>query len=425
MANKVIIGLLIFLVVLSGGLGYYSYTLGQQISYLDETLTRFQAEQTSKSSAINDELTALRKETLNMAGDLGSKIDRNLAQIDLLGDETEKNLARVDALEDKADETLAKVDTLGEEIKNITELSPSIIDATELYQKASQATVRISDGERTAGSGFIFDGESRVVTAYHVIQNLSDIYVVLPDGRTSKAVSSSSSPHSDVAVLTLEDSLDIEPLALADSASVKVGEPVATIGNPFDLAETLTTGIVSQTGRFAEIEYDTQTRWIANLIQFDAAVNFGNSGCPLLDSDGKVIGLVIARIEPNEGDGIHYAVSSNKVNRVVTSLIAKGSFDYPWLGIGITNLTPRLAESRDLETLNGVLVEGVFPGSPAAVAGIQADDIIIAIDSTGLRSVAELTSYLGEYRSPGNTVTVTLIRGTTRLELPLEIGKAS
>ncbi len=212
-------------------------------------------------------------------------------------------------------------------------------------------------------------------------------------------------------------------VTLADSAKVKIGEPVAAIGNPFDLEETITTGIVSQVNRQAEIEYNAQTRWVSNLIQFDAAVNYGNSGCPLLNSAGEVIGLVIARIEPGEGDGIYYAVSSNKVQRVVTSLITEGSFDYPWLGIGIANLTPQTMQTLALDTTNGVLVEGVLTEGPAATAGIQVDDIIIAIDGFMVRNTADLTSYLGEYVSPGETVTITLIRNSTRLDLSLEVGK--
>jgi len=172
----------------------------------------------------------------------------------------------------------------------------SLINANEVYQRVRQAIVRVSDGERTVGSGFIID--AHVVTAHHVTENLSTIYIILPDGSISPATITGSCQYSDIAVLTLEDELVIESLVLADSASVKIGEPVVTIGNPFDLTETLTSGIVSQTNRFVDIEFDQQGRWMANLIQFDAAVNSGNSGSPLLNSEGEVIGMVIARVNP-------------------------------------------------------------------------------------------------------------------------------
>jgi len=202
---------------------------------------------------------------------------------------------------------------------------------------------------------------------------------------------------------------------------VRVGEPIVTIGNPFNLPQTLTAGIVSQINRFVEIEYGSKARWVANLIQFDAAVNSGNSGSPLINSAGEAIGMVIARVNPNEGDGIYYAVSSNKVKRIATSLIDKGFFDYPWLGVEIADLAPQIVRARGLETANGVLVKKVLTGSPAVAAGIKVDDIIVAIDEMATRDTADLTSYLGEHKNPGELVSLTLIRDTTKLELSFKI----
>lgn len=423
MVNRVIIGILVFLVILCGGLGYYAYTLNQQFNSLSEQLTAFQAEQANRIDAVSDELNTLSVETLTRVSYLGSKIDENLTQIATLKGELDGSLTKIGTLEDRLGGTLAKIDILEGKIRDIPDLPQTVIDASEVYQRVSQATVRISNGERTIGSGFIFDNEAHVLTASHVVENLSQIYVVLPDGRISTATNTGSCLFSDIAVLTLEDELIVEPIMLADSASVRIGEPVAAIGNPLDLTETLTTGIVSQTNRYAEIDYDSQTRWVTNLIQFDAAVNAGNSGCPLVNAEGEVIGVVIARIEPDEGDGIYYAVSSNKVKRVAASLIAQGSFDYPWLGVVITDLTPQIVQTKALETANGVLVTEIAANSPAEAAGIEAEDIIIAIDGVTIRDVATLTSYLGEHKSPGEIATITLIRDTTELELSLEIGK--
>lgn len=423
MTNKVVIGILIFLVALSGGLGYHAYTLNQQINLLGEQMVVLQTEQATRIDTLSSEFTTLRGEILTRFGDLKGEIDKNLTQIDTLEDEMGENLAQIDTLKDKIDGTSAKVDTLESEIRDTTGLSKSVIDANKVYQQVSQATVRISNGERTIGSGFIFDNEGHVLTAQHVVENLSEIYVVLPDGRTSTATNTGSCLFSDVAVLTLDDELTVEPLKLANSASVRIGEPVAVIGSPFDLSETLTTGIVSQTNRYVDIEYDSETRWVSNLIQFDAAVNFGNSGCPLVNAEGEIIGMVIARVEPDEGDGIYYAVSSNKIKRVVDSLITQGSFDYPWLGVGIANLTPEMVQTRSLETASGALVQGVIAKSPAEAAGVEVDDIIVAIDGVAIRDVAALTSYLGEFKSPGETATLTLTRDNKELELSLETGK--
>ncbi|MFC1930851.1 trypsin-like peptidase domain-containing protein [Chloroflexota bacterium] len=423
MTNKLVIGILILLVILSCGLGYFSYTLNQQVNYLSEQATVFQMEQIVRIDTLSSQLTTLRGETMLKIDRLENKIDENLSRIGTLEDKTDENMAMISDLKAVADENLAKIDILEGEIRDATKLPQSMIDASEVYQKVSQATVRISNGETVVGSGFILDDKFHVVTAHHVVDSLSKIYVVLPDGRVSTAVNVGNCLYSDVAVLTLEDKLAVEPPTIADSTTVKIGEPVAAIGNPFDLTETITTGIVSQLNRFVDIQYDSQTRWVANLIQFDAAVNFGNSGCPLMNSKGEVIGMVIARIEPDRGDGIYHAVSSNKLKRVTASIIAQGYFDYPWLGISIANLTPQMAQNRALATANGALVEEVIAGSPADAAGIEADDIVTAIDGVAVNNVAELTSYLGEHKSPGETATITLIRDTNILELSTEIGK--
>ena len=423
MANKVIIGILIILVVLYSGLGYYSYTLNQQLTLLQSQLNTIRTEQNTRTDNLSTELTILREDVIAGIGQLESSIEENQVQMNILGNETGENSAKLESLEDKTSEILTGIAILEGEINSIAEFSLPVLDAAQVYEMTSQATIRISNGEDVVGSGFIYDTEVHVVTAYHVVESLSQIYVILPDGRVSKATTIGSSLYSDVAVLKLDDKLDIKPVTLADSAKIQIGEPVAVIGNPFDLEGTITTGIISQVNRQAEIESNVQTRLISNLIQFDAAVNYGNSGGPLLNSTGEVIGLVIARVEPGEGDGIYYAVSSNKVQRVVTALITKGIFDYPWLGIGISNLTPQAIQTLNLDTTNGVLVGGVQLGGPAALAGIQIDDNIIAIDGFVIRNVADLTSYLGEYTSPGETVTITLIRNSARIDLSLEVGK--
>jgi S1-C subfamily serine protease len=424
MMNKAITSIVVFLLILiGGGFGYYAFTLNQQVLSLSEQLTTFQAEQVTRIDAVTNELLTLRGEVQTEFGGLKTKIDENLTRIGSLEDAIEGGLAEINELDNKIDVTQAQIASLEEQIKDTTEFSQSIINAGEVYQKVSQATVRISNGERTIGSGFIFDSEAHVLTANHVVENLSQIYVVLPDGRISIATSTGNDLVSDVAVLRLEEKLVVEPLILADSKQVRIGEPVAAIGSPLDLTETLTTGIVSQVNRYTEINYNSGTRFVANLIQFDAAVNVGNSGCPLVNAKGEVIGMVIARVEPTEGDGIYYAVSSNKIKRVASSLIDKGSFDYPWLGVGIVDLTPQMAQERALETANGVLVQEVFSDSPAETAGIEVDDIIIAIDGVMVRDTAAFTSYLGEYKSPGETATLNLLRDSSGLELSIEIAK--
>ena len=413
MTNKILIGILVFLVVLSGALGTYSYTLSQQINALSEQLAVFQ-----------DEFTTFSGESITRSDVLEKGISGMLVKVGTLEDEIGGTLTKIGTLEGEIGGTLTRIGTLEGEIRNVAAQIPeSGINTSTIYQRVSQAVVRISDGEQVIGSGFIIDSDAYVVTAYHVVEQLSKINIILPDGSFSAATIIGSSKYIDIAVLGLEERPVITPLTLADSATVRIGEPVVTIGSPFDLTETLTAGVVSQTNRFAEIEYDSQTRWVANLVQFDAAVNFGNSGCPLLNSKGEVIGMVIARVDPQEGDGIYYAVSSNMLKRVATSLINQGSFDHPWLGVEITNLTPQVVQTRELETINGVLVKKVLGWSPAASAGLKVDDIILTFDGIAVRDVADLVSYLGENKSPDDIVTLVLIRDSTKLELSLKIGK--
>ena len=419
MLNKITIGLLVLLAVLVGGLGYYSYTLNLEVNSLTGQLTAFQMEQIYRIDAISDDITTFREESLTKIDGLSSEVNENLTRIADLEDEIGETLTAVGTLEDEIDRTTARIVTLENEIEETTALSRSVLDASQVYQDVSRATVRITDGVRPIGSGFILDNEAHVLTAYHVIENLDEIYVVLSDGRTYLATETGSSAQSDIAVLALEGNPAIEPLVLADSSSVRIGQPVAAIGNPLDITKAITTGIVSQTD---QVIYDTQTRLVANLIQFDAAVNYGNSGGLLVNSDGEVIGMVIARIEPERGDGIYWAVSSNKLKRVADAIISEGKFDYPWLGVGIFDITPEMVQTEDLDTINGVIVGTVWDGSPAEDAGIEVDDIIMAINGVPTDSLASLVSYLGEHLSAGDIATFTVLRGGILVELSLEIG---
>jgi len=411
MANKVIIGLLIFLVIVSGGMGAYAYLLNQQIEALGVQLEGFQQEQSARISTISGEVAALRWKTTGRINELNIEIYGVQAEISNLRDEIGTALERISSLEEEIDEVSA-------------ELAHSRLDAVALYQKARQAAVRIGNGDSLAGSGFIVDDGGHVVTANHVVEQLSTVYVTLADGRSSTATIIGTCAASDVAVLRLDNRLlSVEPLSLADSSQVRIGESVIAIGSPFNLTETLTSGIVSQTNRFVQIKSNNGEHWIANLIQYDAPVNPGNSGGPLLNAEGEVIGLIIARVDPERGEGIYYAVSSNKVKRVASRLIENGSFDYPWVGINVSNISPRMAQDRALETTSGVLVRGILPGSPAQGSDIKVDDVIVAIDSVAVQHVGDLTSYIGEHKSPGDHSYLTIFRHAVEMEIPVEIGK--
>jgi 2-alkenal reductase len=366
--DKALVGVLVLALVLAGAAGAYAF-------YLGEKLDASQKQQAAEISALHDEILA------------------------------------------QGEKTQTGIDALDSELKSVTlEMEQSSINASNLYQEASQSVVWVSDGNNVLGSGFAFDTQGHILTPYHVIKGQNLVYIITADGHTSVAMIIGSSEYSDVAVLQgfLTSALAPPALTMADSSQVKVGEPVIVIGNPFDLPWTITSGIVSQTNRFAGV---------ANIIQFDAAINIGNSGSPLLNAKGEVIGMVNARIDPQQGDGVYYAVSSNKVKKVALSLIERGSFDYPWLGVEITNLTPLTAIARNLHTVNGALVKTVIPATPAATSGVMVDDIIVAINGTEVKDMAALTCYLGEYASYGDQVTLTMIRDERLIELPLTVGK--
>ncbi|MCH8863987.1 MAG: trypsin-like peptidase domain-containing protein [Chloroflexi bacterium] len=430
MGNKILMGVLILLVILSGSVSYYSYTVSRQVEIVSEQLARLNSEQAERIDTLSGELTVQKTEILSEVGELESGINQNLGKIGGLEskiDGIEENRLQIDGLEGEISRSQDRTRLLEDEIKETAELSKSlsgaVLDANLAFEIVNQATVSISDGTQTIGSGFVYDNEGHAVTAQHVVANLSEIYLVFPDGQVRAASITGTDAFSDVAVLEFDNEIEVTPPVIADSSGLKVGEPVVVVGSPFSLHESLTSGIVSQTNRFTDIEYNSQTRWVANLIQFDAAVNFGNSGGPLVNAAGEIIGLVIARISPLEGDGVYYAVSANKFRRVADAIIAEGSFDYPWFGVAISDLTPQMVSEMNLETIDGTLVASVMEDGPADVAGVQVNDIILSVDGIPIASVADLVSYLGEMKTPGDQATLGIRRDTTEIELSLEIGK--
>ena len=397
MSRKVVVILVVLLVII-GLLGGYCFYLTKGIV----TLTELQADtnrqisnmQTSIDS-LGAKMTSLREETASQITDIEGKISTQSTQIEDMS-------ARIEDI-------------------------PPAIDAEGLYHQVKGSVVEIvteAKGEKVSGSGFVFHSERFIVTAYHVVKGANKVNVTLHDGTICDVNKILYCPYSDVAVLKLEQAVAAEALTLGDSNAITIGEPVIAIGSPFQLSGTLTSGIISQKDRFISIDYDGGEHCaVANLIQCDASVNFGNSGGPLINAKGEVIGLVIARVDPLEGDGIYYAVSSNKLNRVAGSIIDRGSFDYPWLGVGLANLSPEEALSRQLDTISGTLVTEVMAGDPAARAGTRVDDIIIAIDDIPVRKAADLASYLGENKSPRDWITLTIIRDGGKLELSVQLAK--
>lgn len=294
------------------------------------------------------------------------------------------------------------------------------------------------------GSGFVWDMQGHIVTNYHVVNDAERVRVTFSDGLTLDAEIIGTDPDSDLAVVSI-DSLPegIEPLTLADSSDLRVGESVVAIGNPFGLEGTMTTGIVSALGRSLPSQARTVnggTFNIPDIIQTDAAINPGNSGGPLMDYAGRVIGINTAiQSSVRQFSGIGYAVPADIIARIVPALIEHGRYPHPWLGIAGRTLTPGVRDAMELDdTQAGILVISVTGDGPADKAGLEGSaeevqidgfstqvggDIIIGIDGHEIREFDDLLSYLVENTAVGDEITLSILRGGEQLEVEVTLGE--
>jgi len=322
-----------------------------------------------------------------------------------------------------------------------------------VYDQAGPAVVQITSRSVTfdffmravpqegTGSGFLYDSEGHIVTNFHVVENAESVSVALPSGEVYEAEIVGVDSSTDLAVLRINAERLPDPISLGDSDQLRVGQFVVAIGNPFGQASTLTVGVISALGRIIE---SPDGRFIGEAIQTDAAINPGNSGGPLLDLQGRVIGVNSQIISPSGSSaGIGFAVSSSTVRRVVPQLIASGRYPHPWLGV---NLAPFDAEGAailrqagmEIPVEEGLLIIEVIDGAPAAQAGLRGGnravrigntilpvggDIVIAIDGTPVTDLKELTVYLDSETRVGDTVDVTLIRNGEQMTVPVRLAE--
>ena len=292
------------------------------------------------------------------------------------------------------------------------------------------------------GSGFVWDKEGHIVTNNHVIENAEKVSVVFADGSQAEAKVVGADPDSDLAVLKVDVDADkLQPVRLADSAEVKVGQIAVAIGNPFGLENTMTIGFVSALGRLLPAGSQTaQTPQysIPDIIQTDAAINPGNSGGVLVDSQGRVIGVTAAIESPvRANSGVGFVIPSNIVAMVVPALIKDGTFVHTWLGISGTALTPELAKPMNLDTAQrGALVVEVSPDSPANKAGLHGSDrtitldgekvkvggdVIVAIDGKPIQAIDDVIAYLASSTEVGQTIAVTVLRDGKEKEIKIKL----
>lgn len=276
-----------------------------------------------------------------------------------------------------------------------------------------------------SGSGFIFDEDGHILTNHHVVRNALNVNVVLLDGREFTAEVIGADPDTDVAVIRVEtdgrESLPV--IQLGDSDQLRVGDWVLALGNPLGLTFTATAGIVSAKGRSIGILQQSSQTALESFIQTDAAINPGNSGGPLVDLSGRVVGINTA-IESQTGffTGAGFAIPIALAHKVAQDLKQYGTVHRPRLGISIEDVNAADAEVYRLPAVTGAEIISVAPNTPAASAGLQMGDVIIAIEGEPIHTVAELQARVARF-SPGDRVRVNYIRYGARMETTVQLGE--
>jgi S1-C subfamily serine protease len=315
--------------------------------------------------------------------------------------------------------------------KSVVQITRSVPPAVNILIPERQ------ENTTSLGSGFVYDNNGHIVTNYHVIANTSIADVTFIDGNRYTANVTGVDPYNDLAVLkiienfTANEQLTPPPLVLGNSSQLKVGDQVVAIGNPFGLEGSMTTGIVSQTGRLLP-EQQQGGYSIPDTVQTDASINPGNSGGPLLNMNAEVIGVNTAGIFPG---GIGFAISSNSVSRIIPILLEKGNYTHPWLGISAGTLTSDVAKREGLQrSVKGIIVDSIVKNGPADKSGINGSttnqygerlggDIITAADGNPVIKMEDLISYLEIQKSPGENMTLTVFKNGERFDKQITIGQ--
>ncbi len=326
--------------------------------------------------------------------------------------------------------------------KTISSFSKSL-SLIEIFEKSEPGVVRVNvqrgeseDVTGGIGSGFVFDKKGHIITNAHVIKNASKVVVTFLDGRSYNAEIIGVDEYTDLAVIKVNADLALlHPLSIGDSSNLKVGEQIAAIGNPFGLSGSMTSGIVSQLGRLLPSGSGYS---IPDVIQTDAAINPGNSGGPLLNMYGGMVGINTA-IQSTTGSntGVGFAIPSQTVAKIVPTLIEKGEYKHPWIGISGRDIDPDMANVLNLKDAIGFLVITVVEDSPAFSAGligsnetIKVDgvnypvggDIILEVDEIEVRKIDDILIYLQRAKSVGDEMILEVLRDgrTTNITIVLQ-----
>ena len=332
------------------------------------------------------------------------------------------------------------VTKLGDETTLSTKKNLSLV---ELFEKSEEGVVKIRTDSLDSftdtggvGSGFVYDILGHIITNAHVVDGGDKITVTFLDGSQYNSEIIGVDRFTDIAVIKVNEKPRLlHPLTVGDSSFLKVGEGVAAIGNPFGLAGSMTSGIVSQIGRLLPSQ-DTGFS-IPDVIQTDAAINPGNSGGPLLNMRGEVVGINTA-IQSSSGvySGIGFAVPSNTISKIVPTLIEEGKYAHPWIGILGKDIDPDLAKVRGLENAKGFLILNVIEGSPAEKAGLKGmseineidgdeypvdGDIVISVDDKEVRNISDLLIHLQREKTVGDEMVLGVLRDGEFMHITLEL----
>ncbi len=286
----------------------------------------------------------------------------------------------------------------------------------ERFGQQGQMQKRPQPKQQAVGTGFIVDPAGIIVTNFHVAGKADSITVTLQDGQKLTAKLLGGDEKTDLAVLQVKSDKPLPYVQFEDASKVKVGQPVMAVGNPFGLGGTVTTGIVSARGR------DIQSGPFDDYIQTDAAINRGNSGGPLFDMDGKVVGINTAIFSPTGGSiGLGFAIPSSTAQPVVKQLKSHGRVERGLLGVQIQPVTDDIANSLSLGSTTGALVAQVEPNSSAAKAGVQSGDIIKTVDGKDIGTIRDLTRTIAAVE-PGTTVKLGLVRDGKDMTVSAKLG---
>lgn len=329
-------------------------------------------------------------------------------------------------------------------------VAPVLLDGSlvSLYEQVIPGVVAIRAGT-AQGSGFVFDSDGHIVTNNHVVEGASTVEIAFSTGFKARGTVIGTDADADIAVIKVDaPAEEIHPLAVGDSGTLQVGQPVVAIGNPFGLNGTMTLGIISGLGRTQQAHESPDGGGFfsnADIIQTDAAINPGNSGGPLFDLNGNVVGVNQSIRTDNfnqltgnaVNSGVGFSISINLVKRIVPILIRDGKYEYPYLGISSSSdLTLNAIEALGLTTYTGAYVLEVTAGGPADLAGVKAGDtpsrltglnaggdLIIAFDGQPVNTFDQLLSYLITSKSPGDTVVLTVLRDGEEVDLTITLGE--